>query len=83
MDSCGVTAPLSVALKASSEGHPTGGQDFKPCLDLPLCLDHETSGRMGLTSTHEQNGSIGENRIGRSVTGLRKRGVETFLRTRV
>lgn len=36
-----------------------------------------------LTDSNQQNGSIGENRIGRSVTGLRKRGVETFLRTRV
>lgn len=54
MDSCSVTAPLSVALKDSSEGHPAGGQDFKPGIDLPLCLDHEVSGRMGLTSIHGQ-----------------------------
>lgn len=60
VDSCSGTAPLSVALKDSSEDHPAGGQDFKPCLDLPLCLDHETSGRMGwhqLTDSNQQNGS--------------------------
>ena len=69
VDSGSVTAPLSVALKDSSEGHPAGGQDFKLGIDLPLwttrCLEEWAWHQF--TDSSQQNGSIGGSRVGRSV----------------